>query len=58
MACSMRGMLDGGKHKLALGPVDDIPWLKRQTRLTFYRCGIVDPRSPRGLQARIRAISG
>jgi formate dehydrogenase iron-sulfur subunit len=25
--------------------VDDIPWLKRQTRLTFARCGIVDPRS-------------
>ena len=39
------GMLDGGKHKLSLGRVDDIPWLKRQTRLTFYRCGIVDPRS-------------
>ena len=39
------GMLDGGKHKLSLSRVDDIPWLKRQTRLTFYRCGIVDPRS-------------
>ena len=22
-----------------------IPWLKRQTRLTFARCGIIDPRS-------------
>jgi formate dehydrogenase iron-sulfur subunit len=39
------GMLDGAKHRLSLGRVDDIPWLKRQTRLTFYRCGIVDPRS-------------
>jgi formate dehydrogenase iron-sulfur subunit len=34
-----------GAHKLLLGPTEDIPWLKRQTRLTFARCGIVDPRS-------------
>jgi formate dehydrogenase iron-sulfur subunit len=39
------GMLDGKKHKLGLGLVEDIPWLKSQTRLTFARCGIVDPRS-------------
>jgi formate dehydrogenase iron-sulfur subunit len=39
------GMLEGGRHKLALGVVDDIPWLKRQTRLTFKNCGIIDPRS-------------
>ena len=32
-------------HPLCLGPTDDIPWLKRQTRLTFARCGVVDPRS-------------
>jgi formate dehydrogenase iron-sulfur subunit len=32
-------------HPLALGPTDDIPWLKRQTRLTFARCGVIDPRS-------------
>ncbi len=37
------GMLDGGAHRLCLGPTDDIPWLKRQTRLTFARCGITDP---------------
>ena len=29
------GMLEGGKHKLGLGLVQDIPWLKSQTRLTF-----------------------
>ncbi len=34
-----------GAHTLRLGPTEDIPWLKRQTRLTFARCGIVDPRS-------------
>jgi formate dehydrogenase iron-sulfur subunit len=34
-----------GAHKLLLGPTEEIPWLKRQTRLTFARCGIVDPRS-------------
>ena len=43
-ACSTR-LLDGGPHPLHLGPADDIPLLKRQTRLTFARCGIVDPLS-------------
>jgi formate dehydrogenase iron-sulfur subunit len=32
-------------HPLRLGLAEDIPWLKRQTRLTFARCGVVDPRS-------------
>jgi formate dehydrogenase iron-sulfur subunit len=35
----------GGQHALQLGMTDEIPWLKRQTRLTFVRCGVVDPRS-------------
>ncbi|WP_315765797.1 NADH-quinone oxidoreductase subunit NuoF [Bradyrhizobium sp. SZCCHNS2005] len=35
----------GKAHPLALGKTDDIPWLKRQTRLTFARCGVVDPLS-------------
>ncbi len=39
------GFLQGGQHDLALGATDGIPWLKRQQRLTFARCGIVDPRS-------------
>ena len=34
-----------GAHPLRLGVTEDIPWLKRQTRLTFARCGIIDPRS-------------
>lgn len=38
-------ILGNGQHPLALGLIEDIPWLKRQTRLTFARCGIVDPRS-------------
>ena len=48
-AADAGGILDAvageGRHPLALGIVDDIPWLARQTRLTFARCGIVDPRS-------------
>jgi formate dehydrogenase iron-sulfur subunit len=32
-------------HPLCLGPTGDIPFLKRQTRLTFERCGIIDPLS-------------
>jgi formate dehydrogenase iron-sulfur subunit len=36
------GLLDGGAHPLRLGRPEEIPFLKRQTRLTFARCGIVD----------------
>lgn len=32
-------------HGKVLGPVEDIPYLKSQTRLTFARCGIIDPAS-------------
>ncbi|SRR5579875_579265 len=39
------GFLTGGKHKLAVGPTDEIPYLKRQERLTFARVGIIDPLS-------------
>src|SRR5262252_8813293 len=34
-----------GAHPLRLGVSADIPWLKQQTRLTFARCGVIDPRS-------------
>ena len=33
--------LNGGKHKLALGDVAELPWFKNQERLTFARCGII-----------------
>src|ERR1700678_953014 len=36
---------DGGDHKLRVGAPEQHPFLKKQTRLTFARCGIVDPRS-------------
>ena len=39
------GLLDGGEHPKRVGVVDEIPFLKRQTRLTFANCGIVDPAS-------------
>jgi len=38
-------MASHGPHALRLGVADEIPWLKRQTRLTFARCGVIDPRS-------------
>ena len=38
-------MANDGPHALRLGVTDQIPWLKRQTRLTFARCGVIDPRS-------------
>jgi formate dehydrogenase iron-sulfur subunit len=47
----LTALLADGAHKLRLGPTEDVPWLKRQTRLTFARCGIVDPRSLEGYRA-------
>src|SRR5882757_9985557 len=38
-------MASDGPHPLRLGVAEEIPWLKRQTRLTFARCGVIDPRS-------------
>ena len=38
-------LAQGGPHPLRLGPPETIPFLADQTRLTFARCGIVDPRS-------------
>ena len=45
VASVLDAMLADGPHALRLGIAEDIPWLKRQTRLTFARCGVVDPRS-------------
>ena len=39
------GLLEGGAHALRIGRPEEVPFLKRQTRLTFARCGIVDPLS-------------
>ncbi len=39
------GFAEGGAHRLALGRTDDIPFLKKQERLTFARVGITDPLS-------------
>ncbi|RWH71989.1 NADH-quinone oxidoreductase subunit NuoF [Mesorhizobium sp.] len=39
------GFLTGGHHKRWLGTPDKIPFLAKQTRLTFARCGINDPLS-------------
>ena len=39
------GFLDGANHKLAHGLTDEIPYFKKQERLTFARCGITDPLS-------------
>ena len=57
------GFLAGQLHRLWLGPTEDIPYLKRQTRLTFARCGVIDPlslddyRAHRGLTGLQRALA-
>ena len=39
------GFLEGKSHRLSLGPVEQIPYFKKQQRLTFARVGVTDPRS-------------
>ncbi len=39
------GFLEGKPHALCLGLTEEIPYLAKQERLTFARCGIVDPLS-------------
>ena len=49
-AAEVPGLFEAGfpgqtDHPLSLGPVDQIPWLARQQRLTFVRAGVGDPLS-------------
>jgi len=37
------GLLEGGAHPLSLGPVEQVPWLASQQRVTFARMGVHDP---------------
>jgi formate dehydrogenase iron-sulfur subunit len=37
------GFLEGKKHKLGHGLTEEIPYFKNQERLTFARCGVIDP---------------
>jgi len=39
------GLLQGGDHPLRQGPIDEIPYLALQERLTFARMGVTDPLS-------------
>jgi formate dehydrogenase iron-sulfur subunit len=39
------GLLEGKAQRLRLGRPEEIPFLARQQRLTFSRCGVVDPLS-------------
>ncbi len=45
VAAVLDAMIADGPHLLRRGVAEEIPWLKRQTRLTFARCGVIDPRS-------------
>lgn len=57
------GWLEGKPHALRHGLTEDIPYLKRQERLTFARVGVTDPLSTQdyldhgGLQGLRRALA-
>jgi formate dehydrogenase iron-sulfur subunit len=44
------GMLDGTNPN-SVGLVEELPWMRRQQRLTFARVGVVDPRSSADYEA-------
>ena len=39
------GFLHGDPHPLGHGKTGDMDWMKRQQRLTFARCGVIEPLS-------------
>jgi formate dehydrogenase iron-sulfur subunit len=39
------GWIEGGEHALGHGPVEEMDWMARQTRLTFARSGVIEPLS-------------
>ena len=53
---------DLASHPKALGPTEELPWMKAQTRLTFARVGVIDPlsladyKANGGLQGLTRAL--
>jgi formate dehydrogenase iron-sulfur subunit len=57
------GFLEGSSHPLSLGSTEAIPFLASQTRLTFARCGVIDPlsledyRSHGGLRGLEKAVA-
>jgi formate dehydrogenase iron-sulfur subunit len=44
-------VLNGGAHPLRLGLTTELPWIKRQQRVTYQRVGVVDPRSAQDYEA-------
>jgi formate dehydrogenase iron-sulfur subunit len=48
-------ILAGGDHPKALGDLADHPWFAGQTRITFARCGVVDPLFPPAFEGLARA---
>ncbi len=44
-AATVSALFDDPAHTRSLGLVEEIPYLKSQQRLTFARCGIIDPLS-------------
>lgn len=57
------GFHKGGSHPKAIGLVDAHDWMTRQQRLTFARCGVIDPfsladyRATRGLRGLEKALA-
>ena len=52
-AASVAGAIrSGGEHPLALGPIEELAWMRGQSRLTFARVGVIDPLSIAEYQAQ------
>ena len=61
--CAAIAASDPAAHSFSIGAIDAHPWMKQQTRLTFGRCGVIDPlsieeyRAHRGLEGLKNALA-
>ncbi len=46
------GASSANMHDKFLGPVEEIPFIKKQTRLIFSKCGVIDPICPKDYESR------
>jgi formate dehydrogenase iron-sulfur subunit len=51
-ALAEAGLFEGRPHAKRVGRPEELPFLKRQTRLTFARCGVIDPQSLQDYRAQ------
>ena len=47
----LQAIAAGDEHELSLGPIEEVDWFRGQDRLTFARCGLIEPADLDGYEA-------